>query len=105
MSAVGRRPVGSGDQLCDASIGWDQYGAPAVNVRFDSPGGRRFARATQENVGKPFAIILDGRVISAPVINEPILGGAGIISGNFSTESANELAILDRKSTRLNSSH
>src|SRR3546814_472331 len=96
MIAVERRPVVTGDQLIDASIGQDQYGAPAVNFRFDSPGGRRFARATQENVGKPFAIILGGRVISAPVINEPILGGAGIISGNFSTESANELAILLR---------
>src|SRR3546814_2203826 len=71
MIAVERRPVVTGDQLIDASIGQDQYGAPAVNFRFDSPGGRRFARATQENVGKPFAIILDGRVISAPVIKEP----------------------------------
>src|SRR3546814_18030414 len=53
MIAVERRPVVTGDQLIDASIGQDQYGAPAVNFRFDSPGGRRFARATQENVGKP----------------------------------------------------
>src|SRR3546814_5804992 len=96
MIAVERRAVVGGDQLIDASVGQDQYGAPAVNFRFDSAGGRRFARATQENVGKPIAIILDGRVISAPVINEPILGGAGIISGNFSTASANELAILLR---------
>lgn len=94
--AVERRPVVTGDQLIDASIGHDQYGSPAVNFRFDSAGGRRFARATQENTGKPFAIILDGRVISAPVINEPILGGAGIISGNFTTDSANQLAILLR---------
>lgn len=94
--AVERRPVVTGDQLIDASLGQDQYGAPAVNFRFDSAGGRRFARATQENTGKPFAIILDNRVISAPVINEPILGGSGIISGNFSTASANELAIMLR---------
>ncbi len=94
--AVERRAVVTGDQLIDASIGQDQYGAPAVNFRFDSAGGRRFARATQENTGKPFAIILDGKVISAPVINEPILGGAGIISGNFTTDSANQLAILLR---------
>ena len=94
--AVERRPVVTGDQLIDASIGQDQNGMPAVNFRFDSAGGRRFARATQENTGKPFAIILDNKVISAPVINEPILGGAGIISGNFTTESANQLAILLR---------
>jgi len=94
--AVERRPVVTGDQLIDASVGQDQYGAPAVNFRFDSAGGRRFARATQENTGKPFAIVLDGKVISAPVINEPILGGAGIISGNFSTDSANQLAIMLR---------
>jgi len=93
---VKRRVLVSGDQLIDASLGSDQYGAPAVNFRFDSAGGRRFARATQENVGKPFAIILDGKVISSPVINEPILGGAGIISGSFTTDSANQLAILLR---------
>src|SRR3546814_19682336 len=89
MIAVERRPVVTGDQLIDASIGQDQYGAPAVNFRFDSPGGRRFARATQANVGKPFAIILAGRVTSAPVINEPILGGAGLLWGSFFTEHAN----------------
>lgn len=94
--AVERRPVVTGDQLIDASVGQDQYGAPAVNFRFDSAGGKRFARATQENTGKPFAIILDNKVISAPVINEPILGGAGIISGNFTTDSANQLAIMLR---------
>lgn len=94
--AVSRRPVVTGDQLIDASVGQDQYGAPAVNFRFDSAGGKRFARATQENTGKPFAIILDNKVISAPVINEPILGGAGIISGNFTTDSANQLAIMLR---------
>src|SRR3546814_3086939 len=63
MIAVERRAVVGGDQLIDASVGQDQYGAPAVNFRFDSAGGRRFARATQENTGKPFAIILDGKVI------------------------------------------
>ncbi len=94
--AVERRTLVSGDQLVDANISQDQYGSPAVSFRFDAAGGQRFARATQQNVGKPFAIILDGSVISAPVINEPILGGSGIISGNFNTESANELAILLR---------
>ncbi len=94
--ALQRRVLVSGEQLVDASISQDQYGQPAVSFRFDAAGGRRFARATQENVGKPFAIVLDGQVISAPVINEPILGGSGIISGNFNTDSANQLAIMLR---------
>jgi len=73
-----------------------QQGQWVVSFRFDSAGGRRFARTTQENVGKPFAIVLDNRVISAPNINEPILGGSGVISGSFNAESSNELAILLR---------
>ncbi|WP_448586384.1 protein translocase subunit SecD [Thermaurantiacus sp.] len=92
---VKRRPIVTGDQLVDAQPSLDK-GLPVVAFRFDAAGGRRFGRATQENVGKPFAIILDGEVISAPRINEPILGGSGIITGNFTTESANELAILLR---------
>jgi preprotein translocase subunit SecD len=67
-----------------------------VSITFDSQGGRRFARVTQENVNKPFAIILDDVVISAPNINEPILGGQAQISGNFTTESANQLAVALR---------
>ncbi len=93
--AVKRRAIISGDQLIDAQPTY-QDGMAVASFRFDSAGGRRFARATQENVGKPFAIILDNRVISAPNINEPILGGSGIISGSFTTESANELAVLLR---------
>ncbi|MBK6719191.1 MAG: preprotein translocase subunit SecD [Sphingomonadales bacterium] len=74
--AVLRRVMVSGDQLIDANQGFDQQtNAPIVNIRFNGQGGRRFARVTQENVGKPFAIILDNVVISAPNINEPILGG------------------------------
>jgi preprotein translocase subunit SecD len=92
---VKRRALISGDQLVDSQPTF-QDGMPVVSFRFDSVGGKRFAKATQENVGRPFAIILDGQVISAPRINEPILGGSGIISGNFTTESANELAILLR---------
>ena len=94
--AVKRRVLVSGDQLIDAKVGQDQNGSPAVDFRFDSGGARKFATVTQQNTGKPFAIILDNRVISAPRINEPILGGSGIISGNFTTESANNLAILLR---------
>jgi preprotein translocase subunit SecD len=92
---VKRRALITGDQLIDSQPTF-QDGVPVVSFRFDNVGGRRFAKATQENVGKPFAIILDGKVISAPRINEPILGGSGIISGSFTTESANELAILLR---------
>jgi preprotein translocase subunit SecD len=92
--AVQRRVMVSGDQLIDAQQGYDQQtNAPLVNIRFDGQGGRRFARTTQENTGKPFAIILDGVVISAPRINEPILGGQAQISGSFTVESANELAV------------
>ncbi len=95
--AVQRRIMVSGDQLIDASQGFDQQSnAPIVNIRFDGQGGRKFARTTQENTGKPFAMILDGVVLSAPNINEPILGGQAQISGNFTVESANELAIALR---------
>jgi preprotein translocase subunit SecD len=95
--AVHRRVMISGDQLIDATQGFEQQSnRPVVNIKFDSQGGRRFARTTQENVGKPFAIILDGKVLSAPRINEPILGGSAQISGNFTVETANELAIALR---------
>ncbi|NNM76163.1 protein translocase subunit SecD [Sphingomonas sp. ID1715] len=95
--AVKRAVLISGDQLIDAQQGFDQRNnAPVVNIRFDGQGGRRFAKVTQENVNKPFAIILDNQVISAPNINEPILGGQAQISGNFTVESANELAIALR---------
>jgi preprotein translocase subunit SecD len=92
--AVQRRVLVSGDELIDATTGFEQRtNAPIVNIRFDGQGGRKFARVTQENTGKPFAIILDGVVISAPNINEPILGGSAQISGNFTVKSANDLAI------------
>ena len=93
---VKRRAMITGDQLIDAQVSNDENGSPAVSFRFDSAGARRFAKATQENVGKPFAIILDNKVISAPRINGPILGGSGIITGNYTTETANNFAILLR---------
>ena len=93
---VKRRAMITGDQLVDAQVTNDENGSPAVSFRFDSAGGRRFAKATQENVGKPFAIILDNKVISAPRINGAILGGNGIITGNYTTASANQFAILLR---------
>jgi preprotein translocase subunit SecD len=95
--AVQRRVMVSGDQLIDATQGFDQQSnAPIVNIRFDGQGGRKFARVTQDNTGKPFAMILDGVVLSAPNINEPILGGQAQISGNFTVDSANDLAIALR---------
>jgi preprotein translocase subunit SecD len=93
---VQRRVLVSGEMLVSASAGFGQYGDAVVNFRFDSQGSRRFADATRANVGKRFAIILDNKVISAPSINEPITGGSGQISGSFTTESANDLAVLLR---------
>jgi preprotein translocase subunit SecD len=87
----------SGGDLTDAQPGFDQRSSePIVSFRFNSSGSRKFARATQDNVGQPFAIVLDNEVISAPVIREPITGGSGQISGNFTVQAANELAILLR---------
>ena len=94
---VEKRILVSGSDLTDAQPGFDQRtNEPIVSFRFNTSGARKFAQVTQENVGKPFAIILDNQVISAPVIREPILGGSGQISGSFSVESANDLAILLR---------
>jgi protein-export membrane protein SecD len=87
----------SGENLVDAQPGFDQRtNEPIVTFRFDATGAKRFARATQENVGLPFAIILDGKVVSAPVIREPILGGSGQISGNFTVPEASDLAVTLR---------
>jgi preprotein translocase subunit SecD len=91
--AVKRRVMVSGDQLTEATQGFDQDNRPDINIRFNTAGARRFARATQENVGKPFAIILDDKVLSAPNINEPILGGNAQITGSFTVQSAHDLAV------------
>ena len=94
---IEKRVLVSGADLVDAQPGFDQRSSePVVNFRFNSSGGRKFAEATQQNVGKRFAIVLDNKVISAPVIREPILGGQGQISGNFTVQSANDLSILLR---------
>ena len=94
---VEKRILVSGGDLTDAQPGFDQRTSePIVSFRFNTSGARKFAQVTQENVGKPFAIILDNEVISAPVIREPILGGSGQISGSFTVQSANDLAILLR---------
>jgi preprotein translocase subunit SecD len=92
--AVLRRAMVTGDQLINAQQAFDPTtNEPSVSITFDSSGGRSFARVTRENVNKPFAIILDNVVLSAPNINEPILGGQAQISGSFTVESANELAV------------
>jgi len=94
---IEKRVLVSGADLIDAQPGFDQRnGEPIVSFRFNSSGARKFAEATQQNVGKPFAIVLDNKVISAPVIREPILGGSGQISGSFTVQQANDLAILLR---------
>ncbi len=87
----------SGDRLSDARVSFDpNTHEPLVTFRFDSAGANRFAEITRENVGKPFAIVLDNKVLSAPVIREPITGGSGQISGNFTADSATTLAALLR---------
>ena len=94
---IEKRILVSGGDLTDARPGFDsRTSEPVVDFRFNTSGARKFAQATQENVGKPFAIVLDNQVISAPVIREPILGGSGQISGSFTVESATDLAILLR---------
>jgi SecD/SecF fusion protein len=87
----------SGDRLTDARVAFDpNNNQPVVSFRFDQTGATRFADITRQNVGRPFAIVLDGKVLSAPVIREPITGGAGQISGDFSVSNANTLAALLR---------
>lgn len=89
-----RQVMISGDQLLDAQQSFDQQSnQPVVTIRFDSAGSNTFAKVTAQNVNKRFAMVLDGRVLSAPSINEPILGGSAQISGSFSVASANALAI------------
>lgn len=91
------RVIVSGENLTDAQPTFDQRTSEAVvSFRFDNKGATRFGQATQQNVGKLFAIILDDRVVSAPRINEPILGGSGQISGSFTAQSANDLSVLLR---------
>ena len=89
-------PVVSGDELVDAQPSFDQNGRPAVNFRFNTTGARKFGDYTLENIGQPFAIVLDDEVISAPVIQSHIPGGSGIITGRFTVEESTNLAVLLR---------
>lgn len=94
--SVERRALLTGEMLDTAAPGFNQTGQPVVTFRFNSQGSRRFCKVSTDNVSKPFAIVLDEEVISAPVIREPICGGSGQISGGFSVQEANDLAILLR---------
>ncbi|WP_305985545.1 protein translocase subunit SecD [Roseibium sp. MMSF_3544] len=90
-------PLLEGSDLVDAQVSFDQRtNEPVVNFRFNQSGARKFAQITTQNVNRPFAIVLDDEVISAPVIREPITGGSGQISGDFTVEGANDLAVLLR---------
>jgi preprotein translocase subunit SecD len=93
---VEKRVMVEGEDLIDAQAAFDQNGQPDVTFRFNLRGGQRFGQVTSENVGRPFAIVLDGKVISAPRILGPITGGSGQITGNFSVEEADNLAVLLR---------
>ena len=90
------RPVVTGEELTDSQPSFDQNGSPAVSFRFNPSGARKFGDYTLENIGSPFAIVLDDEVISAPVIQDHIPGGSGIITGNFSVEESTRLAVLLR---------
>ncbi len=94
--ALQRRAILTGDMILDARPSFNMQGEPAVAITFDAAGTRRFAQATRENVRKLFAIVIDGEVISAPMINEPIMGGQAEIAGSFTVEETNQLAIALR---------
>lgn len=95
-TAVKKKPVISGNMLTSARATFDTNSRPAVGFNLSNVGARAFAEATRDNRGQRLAIVLDGTLISAPVINDPITGGNGIITGNFSVESSAELATLLR---------
>lgn len=92
---ISRKPLVGGENLTDAQAAF-QEGQPVVSFKFNSLGGKKFGEATKNNIGERLAIVLDNEVISAPVIQSAILGGSGIISGNFTVKSANDLALLLR---------
>ena len=92
---IKKRVMVSGEMLTDAQPAFDQNG-PVVSFKFDAVGAKRFCEVTRDNVGKPFAIVLDGEVISAPTIRDAICGGRGQISGGFTVKEANDLALLLR---------
>lgn len=94
--AVKKRVLISGELLNGATSGVSQFGQPVVNIRFNSVGAKKFANITKENIDKPFAILLDNKVLTAPFIRSVILGGTAEISGGFTMQEASDLAILLR---------
>ncbi|MGB4106321.1 MAG: protein translocase subunit SecD [Alphaproteobacteria bacterium] len=94
--SVARRPMITGDMLETAQPSFDQNGRSVISFRLNNTGARRFCDVTRQHVQKPFAIVLDNEVLSAPVIQEPICGGQGQISGGFTVKTANDLALLLR---------
>lgn len=88
---VKKRVIVSGENLTKAFVDTDQSNRPAIGFRFDGEGARKFGEATSQNIGRPFAIILDGKVVSAPRIISAITGGSGQITGNFTVQEASEL--------------
>ncbi|MDR2067603.1 MAG: protein translocase subunit SecD [Holosporaceae bacterium] len=96
LIAVKKQAMVGGETLIDARMGYDEYNRPEVSFRFNKIGAKKFGEATRENVGKRFAIVLDNEIISAPNINEPITSGSGRITGQFSPERAQDLALLLR---------
>ena len=94
---VEKKLIVSGENLIDAQPGFERdTNQSIVSFKFDSIGAKKFANATKDNVGRPLAIILDNEILSSPVIREPILTGSGQISGGFTVEEANQLAVLLR---------
>lgn len=93
---ISTESVVTGEDLTNAQPSFDQNGRPSVNFQFNPSGARRFGDYTAANIGKPFAIVLDDKVISAPVIQSHIAGGSGQITGNFDVESSTKLAVLLR---------
>jgi preprotein translocase subunit SecD len=92
---VSRQDAMRGGTIIHAAPGFDERTRePIVSFRFDAAGARRFAQVTQENIGRPFAVVLDNEVVAAPIIREPILKGSGQVSGSFTLEEANTLSIL-----------
>ena len=88
-----RKPIISGEHLKNANVQF-QEGQPVVGFEFDTVGGKKFGETTKNNIGERLAIVLDNEVISAPTIQTAILGGSGVITGNFTTKTANDLAVL-----------
>lgn len=96
LYVVQKRVLMGGDNLEDASVHLDEYNRPEVSFKLDAIGGRKFGEITQQNIGQHLAIVLDKKVISAPTIQSAITGGSGVITGQFSLQEANDLALLMR---------